>query len=309
MPPVEPQAAPLPPPPPPPQASPSEAGLRARLERAEALIEELRGRLAADEKKSDEKISAAATKDDLKNAELRMTDIAAALEDFKRTFASEGELAARLAQAESAMAGLKTSFEGQELKLKTELPALASRDAADELRVNLAAALNTLNEMKLAMAQYAGEVSSLGSECRRALGEAQGLSKAALNAQTAPQAVDFMREAAAAMNTRLSELEVSVHASISEFSSRLGAGEVLINKVLASAEERLRKSFEPKFKDIDGQLRWIRENLLRLSDDYSVVAERKIRALEAKYSAFEAIARRMDAIDAALKKSGRIGLP
>jgi len=79
--------------------------------------------------------------------------------------------------------------------------------------------------------------------------------------------------------------------------------------MFSAAEERLAKGLEPRLKDMDGQLRWLRESVIRLSDDYAVVTERRMRALEAKYSAFETIARRMDAIDAALKKAGRIGLP
>ncbi len=296
------------PPPMPPPPEPN-AGLRRRLERVEGLIEELRGGLAAGEKLAAERSAAALTRDELKNAELRVTDLSASFDGLKRTFAGGSELDARLAQAEAALASLKTSFEGQQRKLRVELETLAPKDAVNALRVNLAAALAALDEMKTGLAQYSGELSALGSECRKTLGEAQGLAKAAERARTAPQFVEFLKDASAAMSARLAGLEVAMHAGLSELSGRMNANEILYNKMFSTAEERLKKCLEPKFKDIEGQLRWLRENVLRLSDDYTVAAERRIRALEAKYSAFEVMARRMEAIDAALKKSGRIGLP
>ncbi len=288
---------PAPPPLPPPSA---DAALRGRLERAETQLEELRGRLDP---------AGGPAGAGLRDVGQRLAGLEASVEGLKRTFASEGELAARLAQAESALASLRTAFDGQNRRLGLELDSRAGRDAVDGMRVELSAALSSIDEMKISLAQSTDELSSLGSECRRALGEAQGMLKAAEQNRGAALFDEHLREVVARLGARLSEMETAVHAGLAELSGRLKANEVLYQKMFSGAEERLAKSVEPQLKGIEGQLRWLRENLIRLSDDYAVVTERKIRALEAKYSAFEAISRRMDAIDAALKKGGRLGLP
>lgn len=212
-----------------------------------------------------------------------------------------GELSARLEIAESTVAELRSAFERQRSRLEAELDGMAQKDAVEALRVNLAASLTALGEMKLNFAQYADELAASRSECRKALGEAQGLAKAAAQNQAAGQMDEFVRDSVTRLGARLAEVETAMHAGISELAARFNSNEVLYNRMFATAEERLKKGIEPQFKSIDGQLRWLRENLLRLSDDYTVVAERKMKALEAKYSAFEAISRRMDSIDAALR--------
>lgn len=219
----------------------------------------------------------------------------------------EEELAARLELAESSLAGLKAAFEGQRARFEGELDAVAQKDSVEALRVNLAAALTALDGMKLNFAQYADELAASRSECRKALGEAQGLARVAAQNQAGGQLDGFLRDSVDRLSARLAELETAMHAGLSELSARFTANEVLYGKMFSSAEERLKKGLEPQLKRVEGELRWLRENLLRLSDDYTVVAERKIRALEAKYSAFEAISRRMDAIDAALRMGAKKG--
>ena len=293
--------------PPPPPGSGEDFAFR--LERAEKMVAELRQHAAAADEALRAEAAKAVSKDEIKNIDLKVTDLAATFDSLSRNYTGEGELAARLEKAETALAGMKTALEGQQRKVRAELDTLAPRATADELRVNLAAALAALDEIKLNYGQYSDELSAVAAECRKALGEAQGLARAAAQGGVAGRFDEHLKDAVARANTRLSELETAMHAGFSELSAKLNSSEVLYNKMFSAAEERLAKSLEPRLKDMDGQLRWLRENLIRLSDDYTVVAERKMRALEAKYAAFEAISRRMDAIDAALKKGGRIGLP
>lgn len=280
-----------------------------RLGRAEELLEALRRQLSSDEEAMREGDGKAASRDELKDMGLRVGDLGASFDGLKRAVSSEGELAARLGQTEAAVTELRTVLEGQQRKLKSELEALAPRETADEMRVNLAGAIASLDEMKLNFAQYSEELSSMGAECRKALGEAQGLAKAAAQGGGAARFDEHLKDLVAKLHTRLAQVETAMHAGLSELAARFNGSEVLYNKMFSAAEERLNESLGPKLKDIDGQLRWLRENVIRLADDYTVVAERKMKALEAKYSAFEAISRRMDAIDAALKMGGRIGLP
>jgi hypothetical protein len=279
-----------------------------RLERAEAGIEELRRR-AAEGEKPEPRASNAASSDGIKNIELRLSDLTASFDGLRRTFAREGELAARLEQAEGALAEIKTLRPGREARLKADLEALAPKDEVDALRVNVSGALGSLEEIKLSFAQYSEEFARVERGCSKALGEMRGFVKNAEQKPLAEKFDEYLKESVARVSDRLAEVETAMHSGLSEMSGRLLAAEILYKKMFADAEERLRKSVEPELKSIDGQLRWLRENMIRLSDEYTVVAERKMRALEGKYSAFEAIARRMDAIDAALKTGGKIGLP
>ena len=163
--------------------------------------------------------------------------------------------------------------------------------------------------MKSRLSLYSEEFSGVERGCRKALGEMQGYVKSAEQKPMAEKFDEYLKESVARLSDRLAEAETAMHAGLAELSGRLTANEILYKKIFTEAEERLRKSVEPELKSVDGQLKWLRENMIRLSDDYTVVAERKMRALEGKYAAFEAIARRMDAIDAALKMGGKIGLP
>jgi len=297
----------LPAAPPPPQGGGEEFAFR--LGRAEAVLAELRAQVAAGAEALRAEAAKAATRDELKDMELRVGDLSVSFDGLKRTFSSEGELAGRLEQAEGAVGALKTALEGQQRRLKGELEALAPRALTDEMRVNLAGAVAALDEMKLNFAQYSEELAAVAAECRKALGEAQGLAKAAAQGGVAGRFDEHLKDLVAKLSARLSGVETAMHAGVAELAARMSSNEVLYNKMFSAAEERLAKGLEPRLKDMDGQLRWLRESVIRLSDDYAVVTERRMRALEAKYSAFETIARRMDAIDAALKKAGRIGLP
>lgn len=296
--------APAPPPPPSPEAE-----LRGRLERAEAWIEALYRMYNESAESAQLRVEKAASKDDLKNTERKIFDLSSSVDGLKRTFAREGELAARLEAAESSLAGLKTSLEGQQGRAKAGLEALATKDELDALRVSASGNAAALDEMKKRFAQFSEEFSGVERECRKALGEAQGYARAAAQHPVAAQFEEYLKESVSRLGAKVGEVETALHAGLAEISGRMTASEVLYKKMFAAAEENLKKSVEPQLKDLEGQLRWLRENLVRLSDDYAVVTERKIRALEAKTSAFEAMARRMDAIDAAMKKGGRIGLP
>lgn len=291
----------------PPEGGTEEFGMR--LVRAEGVIEELRRRVAAGEDEFRAGAARAVAKDEIKNIDIRLGDLAASYDGLKRSFAREGELVARLERAESSLAEIKTLLPGQQARVKAELEALAPREELDALRVHLSGALESLKEMKGALALYAEQFSAVESECRRALGEMRGYVKSAEQKPLTEKFDEYLKEAVAKLSDRLAEVQTEMHAGLAEFSGRMTSGEILYKKMFTEGEERLRNSVGPELKSVDGQLKWLRENLIRLSDDYTVVAERKMRALEGKYSAFEAIARRMDAIDAALKKGGRIGLP
>lgn len=314
-----------PPPPPPPAPSPEPAAeisagpaafpseqpaalgtLALRMDRAEALIVDLQGRLAG--APAAEISAVPAEPPAVPPAAGQLAGLEAAVDGLKRAVSREEELAARLERAEADLAGLRSAVEGQRSHVETELDLTARRDSVEALRVNVAAALSSAEEMKLLFAQYSEEISAARSECRKALGEAQGFAKAAAVGGAQGKLDAFVKDTLARLGARMAELETAMHAGLSELSARFSANEVVYGKMFSAAEERLGKAFEPKLKDIEGQLRWLRESVIRLSDDYTVVAERKMKALEAKYSAFEAISRRMDAIDAALKMGGRIGL-
>ncbi|MDT8287844.1 MAG: hypothetical protein RQ748_12100 [Elusimicrobiales bacterium] len=281
-----------------------------RLRRAEEMIAELRVKVEAGEEFVRAETAKAAPRNELNDMDLRVVDLIESFSRLQRTFSSGGELAARLDQAESAVAGLRDVFDGHQIRLKAELDTLAPREAVDEMRVKLMAATGALEEIKRDLERYSAEFESMTAECRKALGEMRGLAKAAEESEAAdPRFEQHLAETVSKLNVRISGMETAMHAGLSELSARLKSNETCYGKMFAAAEERLEKNLEPKLKDIDGQLHWLRTNMIRLSDDYSVATERKIRALEAKYSAFETISRRMDAIDAALKDNGGIGLP
>lgn len=293
--------------PPPPPGTGEEFAFR--LGRLERVVEEVRSGAAARDGAVELWLSKSVSREDFKDLSLQVSDLAYILDTLKSSFSREKELDARLLAAENSVKEMKTSVNGARAERKLEMGTMAHKDELDALNVRVSSSQASLDDVKLSLSQYAGELTAVERECGRMLGEAQGMLKAAAQDSGPRQFDEHLREVVSRLNAKLAEVETAMHAGLTELSGRLNAGEVLYRKIFADAEERLAKSIEPKLGNIEGQLRWLRENLLRLSDDYAVVTERKVRALEAKYSAFEAISRRMDAIDAALKKGGRLGLP
>ena len=256
------KARPLPPAPP--QADPQ---LLARLERAESGIEALRAELGAAGERGESPV----------------------------TRAEIGCLDQRTAGLEAAVASLQRSVVGEE-----ELAAKLERYGEELFAVR--AALPLIEEVKRAGAQYAEEFSRIERECRKALGEMQGYVSSAAEKPLAGRFDDHLKEAVSRLNVKLSEAETALHAGLARLDSRLDAERALSEKIFAEAGDRLIKSVEPGMKAAAEETKGLRDKVLWLTDEYKIVMERKIRALEGKYSAFDAISGRMDTITEALEK-------
>ena len=113
---------------------------------------------------------------------------------------------------------------------------------------------------------------------------------------------EYLRDLVARLNAKLADAENTMHITLSDMSARLTGSEAIYGKMFSDAEDRVKKSLGGEITAMNAHLKKLREDVVWLSDEYKIVMERKIRALEGKYSAFEAIAGRMDSIDAALKK-------
>lgn len=277
--------------------------LVARLTRAESIVLDLRCQLAEGEEAVNSRVAQTASKDEMKMLDLRLADLGAAFSGLKRTFAGEAELAARLELTERSLAELNALRPGQQAQLKASLDSLVSREEVDALRVNITSALGSLEEMKRGLLLYSEDFSGVERECRKALGEMRGYMKSAAQKPLEARFDEYLKEVVAGLSGKLAEVETAMHAGLAELSGRLTTGEVLYKKMFTEAEACLRESIEPELKSVDSQLKDLRGNLNRLSDDYAVMAERKLRALEFKYSAFEAMSRRMDDIEALLRKA------
>ena len=296
-------AASFQPPPPPPQKPPRE--LIARLERYEAVLDELRGRVARAETGVEAAASGAASGGDLKNVELRVADLTEAFDGLKRALSGESELAARLASYEAALSDMKASLDSAREAEKRELSAMAPRAELEPLRVSLSAASTGLEEIKKDLLRYAGDFASVESECRKALGEMQGFAKSLAQKPLQARFDDYMKGSLSRTNAKLCELETALHSGISELAGRLNSNEVLYEKVFMEAEQRVKDGVAPEIKAFREEIKWLRENVIKMTDLYTVVLERKMRLLEGKYSAFEAISGRMESIEEALKEARR----
>lgn len=209
--------------------------------------------------------------------------------------AEVGGLAQRIAGLEAAVAELRRSVAGE-----GELAARLERSVAEFAEVKKA--LAELEEVKRGGAQNAEEFFRIERECRKALGEMRGYVGSAAEKPLAGRFDEHLKEAVSRLNVKLAEAETALHAGLSRLNSRLDAERALSEKIFAEAGERLGKSVEPGLKAAAEETKWLREKVLWLTDEYKIVMERKIRALEGKYAAFEAISGRMDTITEALEK-------
>lgn len=177
----------------------------------------------------------------------------------------------------------------RELASAAEARAAAAVAAAD-LAVRLEASEHAAAELKVLLAAQQAQLTKLGEK---------GYAAAGID--------EYLRETVSKLNVRLAEAESSMQAAIADISGRLTAGDAVYRKMFSDAETLLRKTVGGEIRGLESGQNKLRETLVWLADEYKVVMERKIRALEAKYSAFEAISRRMDSIDAALRMGAKKG--
>lgn len=177
--------------------------------------------------------------------------------------------------------------------LKRETPAAAEGGSAAGVQAGLAVRMeraeNLIAELK---ALVSSQQAQLDKHAEAKL-VAEGLN-------------EYLRGLVAQLNTRLVEAENTMHISLSEMSARLTGSEAVYKTMFSDAENRLKESVGGELTALNSNMKKLRESVVWLADEYKIIMERKIRALEGKYSAFEAIARRMDTIDAALKRSDKL---
>ena len=180
----------------------------------------------------------------------------------------------------------------------------------DDLKRELAGAADGVKRAVAAEAEFAVRMEraeNLIAELKVLVASQQAqLNKYAEQKQVADGLSEYLRDLTTRLNTRLAETENAMHLSLSEMSARLTGNEAVYGKKFSDAESLLKKNVGGEIAALDANVKKLRESVVWLADEFKIVMERKIRALEGKYAAFEAIARRMDTIDAALKKGGKI---
>jgi len=232
---------------------------------------------------------------------------APAATDSDKTAALEAavtEIKAKLA----ALTAVKQEAPPPQLPPAAPAPAIAP---IDDLKRELAAASEGVNravEAEAGLAVRMERAENLIAELKVLVSSQQAqLNKYAEQKVVADGLSEYLRDLVARLNARVTEAESALHVSLSDLSARLTGNEAVYGKMFSDAENQLKKTVGGEITALDSQTKRLRESVVWLADEYKIVMERKIRALEGRYSAFEAIARRMDTIDAALKKGGKIG--
>ncbi|HAH32937.1 MAG TPA: hypothetical protein DCL44_11560 [Elusimicrobia bacterium] len=214
---------------------------------------------------------------------------------------NDKELLSRLEKAENGFSELKTTLSELQSQMKERQATLVSKEEIETVKVKLADTCGVFETIKRAVSEYTSEFSGIERECRKSLGEMQGYVKNMDQKLVAEKIDDHLKDSVSRLSSKMADVERAVHAGLSDLSSRLMTDEVFYRKIFSEAEERLRKGLEPDIQSINGQLKVLTSKVNWLMDEYSIVMERKMRALEAKYSAFDIISARMDNISEALR--------
>jgi hypothetical protein len=282
---------PSPLPAPPPAASAEE--LAERLERVEGSIAGLRSELSVQRDITAAYLLQSASKDALKTAGLKISDLMSSVEELKRSFALQGELALRLGRSENIMTELKARIIEQQELFNGGLAGLAQKEALNALRMEFYGLAAAVEALKKSLSEYSGEFDRIESECRRSLGEMQGHSRNLEQKLAGEGFNDYLKDSVSRLNSRLAELEKGMYATLADMSGRLTTGEVLSKKIFAEAEDRVKKGVEPGMMRVEGQINWLRDNVVWLKDEAKAAMERRIRALEEKCAVFEEISKRV----------------
>lgn len=277
--------------------------LAARLERSEVSMTELRRELAAQRDALRDYQERSVSKDLLRAFETRLSGFEAGLSGLSAAAASETALALRLEKAEAELAGLRHASEAATAALERRLTAMPDNNRLEGLRGEFSEVINAFETMKKSFSAYADNFSGIERECRKALGDVQGYARGAARQTFEEGWGEHLKNSVGILSTKLADVETGLRAALADISGRVAAGEALHNKITASVEERLRKAIEPETKALQAGLLELRSKVTWLTDEYQVVMERKIRALEGQKGAFEAIVKRMDSLSEDIKRS------
>ncbi|HOW88941.1 MAG TPA: hypothetical protein PL037_01570 [Elusimicrobiales bacterium] len=270
-----------PPPPPPPSARPD---IIQRVERSEAGLADIRAGLEA---------CAAQTK----SLETQVSR-------------NEGDLLPRMVRCEAGLTGLKAVVESCQASAN-RLEAYIARNDVERVGLNVSEAIAEFETMRRKLSEYNDGFAAIEQECRKSLGEMRGHLKNVSEKLLADRFDDHLRQSLSRLSPKIAELEKMFHEGLADISSRLMSDEVLYGKILSESEHKLRKGLEPDISGIKGQLKVLGERITWLSDEQNIVNDRRLRALEAKASALDAIMARMDTLEgertADAKGEGRPG--
>lgn len=213
----------------------------------------------------------------------------------------DSELTSRLASAEGGIAELKSIQVDLQSQFKQYPINPASAQDIENVKFSVSEALSDFVAVKRELSQYSEDFTKIEHECRKALGEMQGYVKSISHKLASERFDEHLKETVSQLNGKLAEVEKTMYAGLSDLSSRLMTSEVVYGKIFAESEDRLRKGLEPDLQAVNGRLKDLRTKVTWLTDEYSIVMERKMRALEAKYSAFDVLSARLDTIEPARK--------
>jgi hypothetical protein len=206
------------------------------------------------------------------------------------------ELLSRLERQEAGIADIKAGLESCQTLAK-RLETYISRNDLESVKFSVSETLAEFETIQRKLSGYTEEFSGIEQECRRSVGEMRGYVKNVSQKLVADRFDEYLKESVSRLSPRLAELEKTMHAGLADLSSRLMSDEVLYGKILAEAEGNLRKGLEPDMTAFRGQLKGLGEKIAWLVDEQNIVTERRVRALEARSSAFNAISARMDTLE------------
>jgi hypothetical protein len=211
----------------------------------------------------------------------------------------------RLESSEAGLADLKANLAAYQALVKKRLETPASKDEVESVSFSVAEALSQFEAARRSLSEYTEEFSGIEQECRKSLGEMRGHIRNISQKLVADRFDAHLKESVSRLDARLAELEKAMYAGLADLAGRLISNEALYGKILAAAEERLKKVLEPDLEAVNGRLRGMSEKITWLMDEHNIVMERRLRALEAKSSAFDAISVRLDTLSGDREVKGK----
>jgi len=327
---------PQPPPPPPPPSMPAkqDKDLILRLERSENGLLEFKTMFSEYRSQMKKHLEIMASKNEgsengLLEFKTMFSEYRSRMEKYLEIIASKNE------GSENGLLEFKTMFSEYRSQMKKYLEIIASKNeelaavkmmSSENLSAFETMMKRTVNEelegvkvmvseklaafeamRKRTVSEYTAEFSGIERECRKSLGEVRGYLENVAQKLVAERFDDYLKDSVARLSGKVADVEKAMHTGLADLSSRLMSDEVLYGKIFVESEDRLRKGLEPDMQAVNGQLKSLREKLTWLTEEYSIVMERKMRALEVKYSAFDVISARMDTINEAMRSENDSG--
>jgi len=173
-----------------------------------------------------------------------------------------------------------------------------------ENEASIAKTLAEFEDLQRKFASYAADFTAIERECRTSLGTIKGYVQTAGKFPLSEKYDEYLKDSITRLTAKQAAAEIALHESVAKLAGRLNGNEALYGKMFSDAEQRLKMAMAPELKQLEARIADVNNDAAWLKDEFKMVVSLKIKALEGKYSAFEAMSAHLKILTEDIRDKG-----